>query len=369
MTADGVGRVSTQRVVLFDEGDPLVLSGGGKLVPVQVAYETYGTLNRARDNVVVVCHALTGDAHAAGHHGDPTRRGWWDNLIGPGRPLDTDRYFVVSPNLLGGCQGTTGPSSTDPATGRAYGLDFPLMTMSDLVTVHRRLLDHLGIERVHAVVGGSLGGMQALQWAIDAPGQVDRAVMVAASSQLSAQNIAFSAVARTAIMNDPEFRGGRYAETGTSPDTGLSVARMMAHITYVSEQSLDRKFGRDRRIDGPPRLGTDFQVESYLDHQASSFLRRFDALSYLYLTRVMDYFDPFTDPGAAARAASGGTRFLALSFDSDWRFPTPQSVRLHEHLVAAGAESEHEEITSPWGHDSFLLAPPGYHDRIAGFLG
>jgi homoserine O-acetyltransferase len=363
-----IGEVSTQRALLYDEGNPLVLSSGAELSPVEVAYETYGTLSDARDNAIVVCHALTGDAHAAGHHGDPARRGWWDNLIGPGRPLDTDRFFVVSPNLLGGCQGTTGPSSTNPATGRAYGLDFPIFSMSDLVTVHRRLLQHLGIDRVHGVIGGSLGGMQALQWTIDAPEQVDRAVMVAASSLLTAQNIAFSAVARAAILRDPEFNEGQYAAAGTRPAVGLSVARMMAHITYVSEQLLGEKFGRDRLEDGPPRMGTDFQVESYLDHQAEIFLARFDALSYLYLTRVMDYFDPFADPKGAARAAAHGTRFLAISFDTDWRFPTHHSVRVHEHLVAAGADSEHVEIASAWGHDSFLLQPAGYHERVADFL-
>lgn len=363
-----LGRVSTQRVGLFDEDDPLVLSSGAPLAPVQVAYETYGTLSEQRDNAVFVCHALTGDAHSAGHHGDPARPGWWDNLIGPGKAVDTDRFFVVSPNLLGGCRGTTGPSSADPATGRAYGLGFPLLSVSDLVTVHRRLLEHLGIERLHAAVGGSLGGMQVLQWTIDAPGQVGRAVMVAASSLLSAQNIAFSAVARRAIMTDPEFHDGQYAAAGTRPASGLAVARMLAHITYVSEHSLEEKFGRQRRGDGPQRMDTDFEVESYLDHQASSFLRRFDASSYLYLTRVMDYFDPFADPGAAVRAASAGTRFLALSFDSDWRFPTHHSVRLHEQLTAAGAISEHVELASAWGHDSFLLQPEGYHDRIAEFL-
>jgi homoserine O-acetyltransferase len=363
-----VGLVSTERVVLHDEDDPLVLSGGATLAPVEVAYETYGTLNEAHDNAIFVCHALTGDAHAAGHHGDPARPGWWDNLIGPGRPLDTDRFFVISPNLLGGCQGTTGPSSTDPATGRAYGTGFPLFSMSDLVSVHRRLLRHLGIDRLHAAIGGSLGGMQVLQWTIDAPDEIGRAVLVAASSLLSAQNIAFSAVARTAILSDPDFRDGQYAAAGTRPAAGLSVARMMAHITYVSEQLLDEKFGRDRVSDGPPRMGTDFQVESYLDHQASSFQARFDALSYLYLTRVMDYFDPFADPRAAARAASYDTRFLVLSFDSDWRFPTHHSVRLREQLAAAGAISEHVEIASSWGHDSFLLKPPGYHERVAQFL-
>jgi homoserine O-acetyltransferase len=236
------------------------------------------------------------------------------------------------------------------------------------VSVHRRLLAHLGIERLHGAVGGSLGGMQILQWTVDAPEQVGRAVLVAASSRLTAQNIAFSAVARRAIMTDPEFHDGQYAAAGTRPDAGLSVARMMAHITYVSEHSLGQKFGRERRHDGPPRMGTDFQVESYLDHQAASFLKRFDANSYLYLTRVMDYFDPFADPDAAARAAAHDTRFLAISFDTDWRFPTHHSARLHEHLAAAGARSEHVELVSPWGHDSFLLRPAGYHERIADFL-
>ncbi|MEP7091566.1 MAG: homoserine O-acetyltransferase, partial [Nocardioidaceae bacterium] len=296
-----IGLVRTERVVLFTKGDPLVLTSGAVLGPVEVAFETYGVLSPSRDNVVVVCHALTGDAHAAGHHGDPSRPGWWDSLVGPGRPVDTDRFFVVCANLLGGCQGTTGPLSTDPRTGRAYGLDFPLLAMSDLVAVHRRLLEHLGVERVHAAVGGSLGGMQILQWAIDAPDQLDRAVLVGASSQLTAQNIAFSSVARTAILSDPAFAGGRYPDTGRRPEIGLTVARMMAHITYVSEESLTAKFGRRRRSEGAGRLTTDFEVESYLDHQGRVFVERFDALTYLYLSRVMDYFDPFADPTAAAR--------------------------------------------------------------------
>ncbi len=367
-TRPGLGLVSTQRVGLFTEADPLVLASGARLAPVEVAYETYGALAPSRDNVVVVCHALTGDAHAAGHHGDPVRRGWWDNLVGPGRAVDTDRFFVVCANLLGGCQGTTGPLSVDPASGSPYGLGFPLLTMSDLVAVHRRLLAHLGVERVHAAVGGSLGGMQILQWALDAPEQLDRAVLVGASSRLTAENIAFSTVARTAILRDPDFADGRYPMTGRRPEVGLAVARMLAHITYLSEQSLEDKFGRRRRDDGPPRLGTHFQVESYLDHQAAMFLTRFDALTYLYLTRVMDYFDPFADPRAAARIAAGTTRFLVLSFDSDWRFPTVHSRRIQSHLADAGVPAEHQELHSPWGHDSFLLDPPGYHDRIRAFL-
>jgi homoserine O-acetyltransferase/O-succinyltransferase len=364
-----LGLVSTQRVVLFTEDDPLVLSSGEVLGPVEVAFETYGALAPSRDNVVMVCHALTGDAHAAGHHGDPSRPGWWDSLVGPGHPVDTDRFFVVCANLLGGCQGTTGPLSTNPSTGRAYGLDFPMLAMPDLVAVHRRLLTHLGVERLHAAVGGSLGGMQVLQWALDAPDQVDRAVLVGASSRLTAQNIAFSSVARTAILSDPEFAEGRYPDTDRRPEIGLTVARMMAHITYVSEESLTAKFGRRRRDDGPGRLTTDFEVESYLDHQGRVFVDRFDALTYLYLSRVMDYFDPFADPAAAARVATGTTRFEVLSFDSDWRFPTSQSERIHRHLSAAGVPSEHTELSSPWGHDSFLLDPPGYHERIRAFLG
>lgn len=364
----GLGLVATQRVTVATDGDPLVLERGGALAPVEIAYEAYGALSAARDNVVVVCHALTGDAHAAGHHGDPDRRGWWDNLIGPGRALDTDRFLVVCTNLLGGCRGTTGPSSTDPATGAAYGLDFPLLTMRDLVAGHRAVLAHLGVERVHAVVGGSLGGMQALEWILAHPGEVERAVLVAASSRLTADSIALSAVARHAILADPDFCGGQYAAHGRRPDHGLSVARRMAHITYVSEQLLEQKFGREQVDDGPPRLGTHFQVESYLDHQAEVFLERFDALSYLYLSRVMDYFDAFADPRRADRLREAGTEVTLVSFDSDRRFPTSHSRRIHEHLRAAGARTEHTELASPYGHDSFLLSPPGYHELVAAAL-
>ena len=367
-----MGQTTTDRVLLYTEEDPLVLSSGRRLGPVEVAYETYGTLSPARDNVVFVCHALTGDAHAAGHHDDGSKPGWWDNLIGPGKALDTDRYFVVCPNLLGGCQGTTGPLSTDPATGAPYGLDFPLLQMSDFVTVHRRLLEHLGIERLHAAVGGSLGGMQVLQWTYDAPGQIDNAVLVAASSRLTAQNIAFSAVAREAIMRDPDFQDGAYIGTDRAPHLGLSIARMMAHITYLSEEAMSEKFGRRLQGDEPPGsrmgLGADFQVESYLNHQGQVFLDRFDALSYLYLTRSMDYFDPFADPGAAARIARGGTRFLVLSFDTDWRFDTSHSRRIVRTLEHAGASVTFREIRSAWGHDSFLLVVPGYHETVSAFL-
>lgn len=377
MTAGGgraasVGFVTTERVVLCASDDPLLLASGRTLGPVEVAYETYGELSPAADNAIVVCHALTGDAHAAGHHGDPSRVGWWDNVIGPGKPLDTDRFFVICPNLLGGCGGTTGPLSPHPATGAPYGLDFPMVAMSDFVTVHRRLLRHLGIDRPLAAVGGSLGGMQVLQWTLDAPGQLRSGIVVAASSRLTAQNIAFSAVAREAIMRDPDFANGRYAGGGRSPQLGLAIARMMAHITYLSEEAMSEKFGRRLQGDEPARsgmgLGVDFQVESYLQHQGTSFLDRFDALSYLYLTRVMDYFDPFADPDAAARIAAGGSRFLVLSFDSDWRFGTSHSRRIVRTLEHAGAPVSFRDICSPWGHDSFLLDIPAYHATIRAFL-
>ncbi|MBJ7456285.1 MAG: homoserine O-acetyltransferase, partial [Thermoleophilia bacterium] len=323
-----LGRVETQRVVLFTAERPLTLDSGATLGPVEVAFETYGTLDADRSNAVFVCHALTGDAHAAGHHGDPARRGWWDTIIGPGRPLDTDRFFVVCANLLGGCQGTTGPSSIDPSTGEPYGLRFPLMTVRDLVRVHRALTAHLGIERPLAAIGGSLGGMQVLQWALDAPDELGAALIICASSRLSAQNIAFSAVARESIMGDPDFRGGDYYGNGSAPDRGLSVARMLAHITYLSEESMRRKFGRRIQDAEVPRFGfdVDFQVESYLQYQGAAFLKRFDANSYLYLSRVMDYFDAFADPVATRRALSDtATRFLVMSFDSDWRFDTSHS--------------------------------------------
>lgn len=360
-----IGYVETQRVELATERDPLVLVGGAVLPRLEVAYETYGALNEARDNAVMVCHALTGDAHAAGLHLGAKRRGWWDNLIGPGKAVDTDRFFVVSANLLGGCSGTTGPQSIDPATGRPYGPEFPVLDMADLVAAHRRLLDHLGIERLHAAVGGSLGGMQVLEWTLQEPDRIDRAVVVAASSRLTTENIAFSAVARAAILEDPDFHGGRYAEHGTTPRHGLKVARMMAHITYVSPQSLEAKFGHRRATSGSDkRLDADFEVEDYLQHQGESFLRRFDALSYLHLTRPMDYFDPFgSHPGVVP-----STRFRLVSFDSDWRFPTAHSLRIRDELAARGVAVDHTEISSPWGHDSFLLEPPGYHDLVRAFL-
>lgn len=360
-----------QRVVVATPDDPLRLRSGAELAHVEVAYETFGEPTPDADNVVVVCHALTGDAHVAGEGG------WWSNLVGPGLALDTDRWFVVCANLLGGCRGTTGPSSLDPATGRAYGLDFPLIEVADQVSVHRRLLDRLGIGRLHAAVGGSLGGMQVLEWLLAEPERIDHAVLVATPGRLTTENIAFSAVAREAIMGDPDFHDGRYAEHGVVPRRGLKVARMMAHITYVSGEALERKFGHRRVPAGPdgepgtPTLGVDFEVESYLQHQGESFLERFDALSYLYLSRALDHFDPLgrpETPERLARLAAHGTRVQITSFDTDWRFATAQSTPVAQALARAGVPVDAAELRSPWGHDSFLLDPPGYHDRVRAAL-
>lgn len=364
-----MGLVETRQVRLFTPERPLVMAAGPVLSDVTIAFETYGTLNDARDNAIFICHALTGDAHAAGRHEGATRPGWWDNLIGPGRPVDTDEFFVVCPNLLGGCQGTTGPSSINMATGEAWGLDFPLLAMSDFVTCHLALGEYLGVEKWRAVIGGSLGGMQVLEWALTHPQTLDQGIVVAASSRLTAQNIAFSAVARQAIMRDKGFHDGKFAKAGDNPDTGLAIARMMAHITYLSEEAFAEKFGRSPQGDQPsPGFGVDFAVESYLNHQGEAFLTRFDALSYLYLSRVMDYFDPFAARGALAKLQNDPVRFLVLSFDSDWRFSSAHSQQITRVLEQAGLPVSYRDLRSPWGHDSFLLELPDYHATIRAFL-
>jgi homoserine O-acetyltransferase len=359
-------RSAAQRAVLFTEDDPLALACGRTLAPVEVAYTTYGTLDDDRANAVFVCHALTGDADAAGP------RGWWRTMIGPGRPIDTDRHFVICPNLLGGCRGTTGPSSPDPARdGKAYGLSFPPLAIADLVTVHRRLLAHLGIERLQAAIGGSMGGMQIVQWLADAPGEIADAILICASSRLTPQNVALSHVARRAILDDPDFHGGDYAAHGTRPDRGLAFARRLAHVTYLSEDGMAQKFPRaepagwEATADAATWLGPAYDVESYLEHQAASFLARFDANSYLYLTRIMDAFDPFAQPVALDPA----TRALVLSFTSDWRFGTDHAQRLAAGLRANGlTEVTEEVVASPWGHDSFLLDVPEYLEAVRRFV-
>jgi homoserine O-acetyltransferase len=355
-----------QRIVLYTTDDPLPLACGRALGPVEVAFETYGELDAEHSNAVFVCHALTGHAHAI------TPDGWWQALVGPGLPVDTDRFFVICPNLLGGCSGSTGPSSVDPATGRAYGLDFPPLTIGDLVAVHRRLLDELQIDTLHAAIGGSLGGMQVLQWLLDAPGQVAHAALIAASSRLSAQNLAFSAATRHAIMSDPAFHSGAYAHYATRPSRGLSTARRVGHITYLAETDMERRFARPPEPDpAPPSdarewLSSRYPVESYLDHQADAFLARFDALSYLWLSRMMDGFDPFAAEDARVDRR---TEALVLSFSSDWRFGPAHSRRIAEGLRELGCTNVAEaEIASTVGHDSFLLTVPGYQETVARFL-
>ena len=368
MAADPLN-TKTDDAVLFTEESPLTFTRGGSLNHVSVRYETYGTLNSTKTNAIFICHALTGDAHAAGIRKGEKKSGWWDTMIGPGKPVDTDRFFVICPNLLGGCQGTTGPSSVNPDTGTSYGLDFPVLDMRDFVTVHRQLLAHLGIRKLLCAMGGSLGGMQVLQWLLTYPEDMANSVIIAASSRLTAQNIAFSAVAREAIMRDSGFSGGHYLEQGTSPDTGMSIARMMAHITYMSESALGRKFGREpQKNDLTPGFGVDFAVESYLRHQAETFLDRFDALSYLYLSRVMDYFDPFAKKRCLDGLASHPVPTLVCSFSSDWRFSPAQSRRIVAHLEQAGAPVSYREIDSGAGHDSFLLPIDEYHDLVRAFL-
>lgn len=371
----GVGATRTQRVVVATAADPLVLAGGRALEHVEVAYETYGSLNLAGDNAVYVCHALTADAHAAGADPDSGAVGWWDALIGPGRAIDTDRYFVVCGNLLGSCLGTTGPASLDPDTGRPYGLGFPPIVTADQVGVHRRLCAALGVTRLHALVGPSIGGMQALQWLLDAPAEVDRTILIATTGRLTTENRAFSAAGRQAILDDPGFDGGRYLERGgPGPVRGLAAARRFAHITYLASGALDDKLGDELPAGWPPRDAAEWlaptrAVETYLAHQGSSFVERFDALSYLFLTRPMDDFDPFhpSREGVvrAALATNPGARHTIASFDSDWRFGTDHSERIEDALSAHGAAHvDRHELSAPWGHDSFLLDAPGLPELI-----
>lgn len=363
-TSDPETVTGPARAEPFTAGRPLRLESGATLGPVRVAYRTWGTLDARAGNAVVVCHALTGDAVATGPGG------WWNVMVGPGRPVDPARHFVVCANVLGGCRGTTGPSSADPATGRPYGLRFPMYTVGDQVEVQRALCRHLGVARPLAAIGGSLGGMQALHWMLAHPGELRSAVLIGVTGRLSAQNIAFSEVARQAIMRDPGFRGGDY--DGHGPVDGLAVARMLAHITYLSEAGLAAKFGRrPQRPEGIAlTFDAEFAVESYLRHQGAAFVRRFDANTYLYLTRCMDLFDPLGE-GSPLRAGLPRVRTptLLVSFDSDWRFPSREAAAVAGELAAAGVPAEHHEVASPWGHDSFLMDVPEYLDLVRDFLG
>ncbi|MCA0420631.1 MAG: homoserine O-acetyltransferase [Proteobacteria bacterium] len=360
-------------VARFGPDTPLLMDCGVVLDHWQIAYRTYGTLNAEKSNGILVCHALTGDQYVASRNPITGKGGWWTAMIGPGKPVDTDRFFVICANVIGGCTGTTGPASTNPATGKPWGLSFPVVTIRDMVRAQAALIDSLGIETLFCVAGGSMGGMQVLQWAASYPNRVFSALPLATGAKHSAQNIAFHEVGRQAVMADPEWRQGRYLEEGTRPAKGLSVARMGAHITYLSEQALHRKFGRKLQDRTAPTFSfdADFQVESYLRHQGLSFVERFDANSYLYVTRAMDYFDLAADhDGVLARAFTGTkTRFCVASFTSDWLFPTADSRAIVHALNAAGASVSFVELESDKGHDAFLLEEPNLFATTRGFIG
>lgn len=360
----------------YDLPHPLLLDGGQSLDGVRVAFETYGTLNAAADNAILICHATTGDQYVASAHPITGKPGWWDKMVGPGKPIDTNRFFVICPNVLGSCMGTTGPGSL-ASDGLPYGLRFPVITIRDMVRAHMALLDHLGVERLYGVVGGSMGGMQALSLSLHWPERVARVLLLATTAVMPVQNIAFQEVGRQAIMADPDWQGGAYYGTGRAPDAGLAVARMAAHITYLSEETLSQKFGRrlqdrDAKSFG---FGADFQVESYLRYQGLSFTGRFDANSYLYITRAMSYFDVVEERfgvGHSARLSEAlagvSARFCVVSFDTDWLYPTAESRKIAHALNAAGAPVSFMELAAPYGHDSFLLDVPALDRVITGFL-
>jgi len=359
-------------VMRFGPERPLILDSGRRIEHLQIGYQTYGELDAAHSNAILICHALTGDQHVASTNPVTGKPGWWETMVGPGKPIDTDRYFVICSNVVGGCMGTTGPASTDPDTGLPYGLDLPLITIPDIVRAQAMLIDALGIETLFCVAGGSMGGMQVLQWAVSYPERVRTALPIATGPRHSSQNIAFHEVGRQAIMADPDWREGRYLVEDTSPRKGLAVARMAAHITYMSDEGLHRKFGRKLQDRDKIAFGfdADFQIESYLRHQGLSFVERFDANSYLYVTRAMDYFDLAADYGGRLANAFLGTktRFCVVSFTSDWLFPTIESKSVVRALNAAGASVSFVEIETDRGHDAFLLDEPVLFATVRGFL-
>jgi len=369
---DAAGLVKTQRFTFAAPPGEMRLDSGTRLGPITLAFETYGQLNAEGDNAILVAHALSGDAHVAGYHTPHDRKpGWWDFMVGPERPFDTDKYFVVCSNVLGGCRGSTGPASVDPRTGRFYNLSFPVITIGDMVRAQKQLIDRLGITRLLTVVGGSMGGMQALQWAIAYPDRVASIIPIATTCRQNAQQIAFDEVGRQAIYADADWREGEYLSLGVSPKKGLAVARMLAHITYLSEESMHRKFGR--RLRNKERYDykftTDFEVESYLQHQGDLFIQRFDANTYLYITKALDYFDLARDYGSVENAFRGVTaQSLIISFSSDWLYTTAQSLELVRALAHNGRAVTFCEIPSSYGHDAFLLPNPEMMKMISDFL-
>ncbi len=371
MPGQSVGVVQSQRAHF---SEPLTLRSGGVVPAYDLVYETYGTLNAAKSNAILVCHALSGHHHVAGHYADaPNNVGWWDNIVGPGRPLDTDKFFVVGVNNLGGCHGSTGPSSINPTTGQPWGADFPIVAVSDWVETQARLADRLGIDAWAAVIGGSLGGMQALRWTISQPERVRHAVVIASAPKLSAQNIAFNDVARQAILTDPDFHGGNYYQHHTRPVRGLRLARMLGHITYLSDDQMGEKFGRELR-NGSFAFDFDveFEVESYLRYQGDKFAGYFDANTYLLMTKALDYFDPARlDGGDLVKAMARShpdTGFLIASFTTDWRFTPARSKEIVAALLANGRNVSYAEIDLNFGHDSFLMDDPHYHAVVDAYL-
>ena len=370
MPPEGSVGVVSPRLARFE--DPIALKSGARLDAYDLAYETYGTLNATRSNAVLVCHALNASHHVAGVYADDADNvGWWDNLIGPGKPVDTNRFLVVGVNNIGGCHGSTGPASLNPSTGRPWGADFPVVTVEDWVEAQSRLATRLGIDRFAAIMGGSLGAMQAMQWAISQPHRVAHSIVIAAAPKLSAQNIAFNEVARQAITTDPDFHGGNYYSQGVVPRRGLRIARMIGHITYLSDDAMAEKFGRERR-DGELKFNFDveFQIESYLRHQADKFAERFDANTYLRITKALDYFDPAAarngNLSAALEAATA--KFLVVSFTSDWRFSPARSREIVKALLDNRLGVSYAEIDAPHGHDAFLMDDPRYHNLIRAYF-
>ncbi len=365
-TAHSLGVVETQYLTFADGDEPLKLESGETLGPVTIAYETYGKLNAKRSNAILILHALSGDAHAAGLHRDDKGPGWWDAMIGPGKPFDTDRYFIICSNVIGGCKGSTGPASLDPKTGKPYGTDFPFITIADMVDAQRRLIDYLGIERLLCVSGGSMGGMQALQWVASYPERVRSAIPIATALKHSPQQIAFNEVIRQSIMADPAWREGHYYETG-QPEKGLSVARMIGHITFMSDQSMEEKFSRKlKKGQFSFNFDADFEVEGYLRYRGANFVKRFDANSYLYITKAMDYFDL---SGGKLIAGSGiDTCFLVISFKSDWLYPSYQSQEIVRLLKRKRVDATYCELKSTYGHDAFLVELEGQGTLIRHFL-
>lgn len=367
-TSAGVGFVETRHFTFADPPGELLLDCGEKLGPVTVAYETYGELNSERSNAILVPHAFSGDAHAAGWHEGDGKPGWWDDMIGPGRAFDTERYFVICSNVLGGCKGTTGPSSTNPATGKPFGTDFPPVTIPDMVRVQGRLLDHLGVEKLLSVAGGSMGGQQVLEWLVSFPERVSSAIACATAASHSPQQIAFNEVGREAIMADPNWKGGHYYDA-EAPARGLSMARMVGHITYMSDRSMAEKFGRRTGAGEGSRLFSNgFEVEDYLHHKGLTFVDRFDANSYLYITRAIDRYDAARGGSLAVAFRGLAARVFVISFKSDWLYPAHQSREVVRACKEAGVDVTYCEVPSTWGHDAFLLEVKEQTKLISNFL-